>query len=29
MSFDEMYDEVLHGEFHSHGKHQAKAGRRR
>ena len=25
MSFDEMYDEMLHGEFSSHGKHQAKA----
>ncbi len=25
MSFDEMYDEVLHGEFRSSGKHQAKA----
>ena len=25
MSFDEMYDEVLHDEFHSHGKHEAKA----
>jgi hypothetical protein len=25
MSFDEMYDEMLHGEFSSRGKHQAKA----
>ncbi len=25
MSFDEMYDEMLHGEFSSHGKHAAKA----
>jgi hypothetical protein len=25
MSFDEMYDEMLHGEFSSHGKHQAKS----
>jgi hypothetical protein len=25
MSFDEMYDEVLHDEFSSHGKHEAKA----
>ena len=25
MSFDEMYDEMLHGEFSSCGKHQAKA----
>ncbi|HEY1444233.1 MAG TPA: hypothetical protein VGF51_04985 [Acidimicrobiales bacterium] len=25
MSFDETYDEMLHGEFSSHGKHQAKA----
>ena len=25
MGFDEMYDEMLHGEFSSHGKHAAKA----
>jgi hypothetical protein len=25
MSFDEMYDEMLQGEFNSHGKHAAKA----